>query len=467
MKHIFAFGLFISLPTMAFTDSAGAVLFDMGGLAPETVQDIRINNEPVKIQDGKIFAKTLNTLHPNSLQIGDLKQDIKIDKINADTIVPIELKYTDKTLKYNLNTLPADMPKTSMNNSANTDGYIVTSFHTLTLDKPSYAVIMDTNGNIVYYMGTDDPKTNIFHMQKWNFAKQPLYSYHIQTEPSTTGAFLLGDNVVLDDKFNEIDRVRILATDRHPEMPADQHDFVILGDRHYLVISYWNEELEKNKTVLSAVVQEQKDGKAIFDWVSSDYPKLFDICVEKCPAPGKTDMDYVHINAVAVDPSDNNLVLSLASPHTVIKINRKSGDIMWTLSGQGDDFNVATEYRLTRQHDAHFENGELVIFDNNYSVIPKISSVPDKKDKARILRFKLDEKNKQVLDTKSVPLNITAPYMGSAQGLQGSHYFAGCGSSESCAAKLVDASGHDMLIMTVEQPYTTYRAYFYKDIKQH
>ncbi|MBO5662341.1 MAG: aryl-sulfate sulfotransferase, partial [Alphaproteobacteria bacterium] len=387
-----------------------------------------------------------------------------IDKINANTIVPIELRYTDKILKYNLNTLPADMPETGMENNANIDGYIITSFHTLTLDRPSYTVIMNTNGDFVYYMGTDNPKTNIFHMQRWDFAKQPLYSYHIQTQKPTSGAFLLGDNVVLDDKFNEIDRVRILATDRHPEMPADQHDFVILGDKHYLVISYWNEELEKNKTVLSAVVQEHKNGKVIFDWVSSDYPKLFDICIEKCPAPGKTDMDYVHINSVAVDPSDNNLVLSLASPHTVIKINRKSGDIMWTLSGQGDDFNVAPEYRMTRQHDAHLENGELVIFDNNYSVIKKISSVPDKKDKARILRFKLDEKNKQVLDAKSVPLNITAQYMGSAQGLKEDRYFVGCGSAESCAAKMLDATGQEILKMTVKYPYTAYRAYFYESL---
>lgn len=93
-------------------------------------------------------------------------------------------------------------------------------------------------------------------------------------------------------------------------------------------------------------------------------------------------------------------------------------------------------------------------------------SVPDKEDNARILRFKLDEKNKQVLDTKSVPLNITAPYMGNAQELQGGRHFVGCGSSESCASKMVDASGQDILIMTVEQPYTTYRAYFYEDITQ-
>ena len=465
MKRIFTFGLFISWTTMAFADSVGAILFDMGVPAPDAVQDIRINNEPVKIQDDKIFAKTLNTLHPNSLKIGDLKQDIKIDEINADAVVPIELRYTDKTLKYNLNTLPADMPKTSMDNGANIDGYIVTSFHTLSLDRPSYAVIMDTNGDIVYYMGTDDPKTNIFHLQRWDFATRPLYSYHIQTQEPTSGAFLLGDNVVLDDKFNEIDRVRILATDRHPEMAADQHDFVILGDKHYLVISYWNEELEKNKTVLSAVVQEQKNDQVIFDWVSSDYPKLFDVCVEKCPAPGKTDMDYVHINAVAVDPSDNNLVLSLASPHTVIKINRKSGDIMWTLSGQGDDFNVAPEYRITRQHDAHIENGELVIFDNNYSVIKKISSVQDKKDPARILRFKLDEKNKRVLNVESVPLDITAPYMGSAQMLSSDRYFVGCGSAPKCAGKLIDQSGQEILTMKVEYPYTTYRAYFYENLK--
>lgn len=42
-------------------------------------------------------------------------------------------------------------------------------------------------------------------------------------------------------------------------MAADQYDFVILGDNHYLVISYWNEPYQLSdgtqKELISAVVQ--------------------------------------------------------------------------------------------------------------------------------------------------------------------------------------------------------------------
>ena len=469
MNRLFVVVLFSMWTTLALSNLETPVLFNINTSAPVVAENIMINGQAVKIKDNQIFARTLNTLYPNILYIGDSRQEIEIDAIAPDVIIPIELRYTDKTIKYYLNTMPADMPKTSVQNPGNIDGYITTSFHALTLNEPSYAVILDTKGNIIYYMGTDNKQTNIFHLQRWDFTDKTLYSYHIQTDSPTTGAFLLGDNVVMDDKFNEIDRVRILATERHPEMAADQHDFVILGDKHYLVISYWY-EVPDNATsedagFLSAIVQEQKDGQVIFDWVSSDYKKLFDICIENCPEIKNTTKDYIHINSVAVDPADNNLILSLASPHSVIKINRTSGDIIWTLSGLGDDFNVEPEYQLTRQHDAHIENGELVIFDNNYSTASKIPQIRNKRKEARIARFKLDETNKQILKAVSIPLNITTPYMGSAQEVSSDRYFVGCGNASTCAAKMQDTDGQNLFIMTVDKPYTTYRAYFHKDIK--
>lgn len=442
------------------------LVFEVGAPASEG-SEITINNLPVKKDGNELTALSLTTLQPNIITIGNKVHELKLDSIAADQIVPIKINYTDKSIDYNLRVLPADMPSYEFNKKSEISGCILTSFHVLSLNKPSYAVMIDDKGKLLWFMGTQDPYTTIFHPQKWDLSGRTLYSYHVQDSPSMTGAWILGDNVVLDANFKEIDRVRILETERHPEMSADQHDFVILGDKHYLVISYWPENIKKpdgtELSIISAVIQEQKDGMVIFDWVSSDYDRLFDICIENCPTVWNSYMDYIHINSVAVDPTDNNLIVSLASPHSVIKLDRNSGDIIWVFSGQGDEFNIPSEYQLTRQHDAHIEDGHLVIFDNNYSIISKISSVPNKTDEARLLRFKLDEKNKRVQEVSSIPLGATAPYMGSAQGLGNGLWNMGCGSSETCITKIVDETGNDVLSVKVASPYTSYRVYFYPE----
>ncbi|MBQ9738100.1 MAG: aryl-sulfate sulfotransferase [Alphaproteobacteria bacterium] len=429
-----------------------------------------INGNPATISGGGyVQALTLNTFHPTKIQMGTNSQQVQLKRLSRDYLIPMKIHYTDRTIDLFLKTVPDTLPTYEIEGTIpqNKGKYVMTSFHTLSLNRPSYGVIMDTVGNLLYYQGTYNPKTTLFHPQKFNVSGKTFYTYHIQTEPSLTGAWILGDNVVMNDKFDVIDRVRILPTDRHPAMAADQHDFVILGNNHYLVISYWNEPHQlpdgTQKTLVSAVVQEQKDGQVIFDWVSSDYPITFDMCIEKCPQSSHSIADYVHINTVSVDPKDNNLILSLASPYAVVKLNRQSGDIMWILSGEKDNFKVSPEYRLTRQHDAYMKNGELVVFDNAFSSLKAGEKEQHdsffKQATARMLRFKLDEKNKKVLGVSATPLNETAPYMGSAQKKGDDFVFFGCGSSTECAAKAVRVDGTPVWTMKVEQPYTTYRAY--------
>ena len=435
------------------------------------VPKILVNGEPSFTTYDGVEALSMNVLYPNTIQIGNTVQKVKIDTLQKDQYIPLQLRYADQTVFVKLYTVPQNMPQYKIEKTSDSyisDGYVLTSFHTLMLNQSSYIVIINGQGDLVYYRGTNHPKTTTFHFQKFNVDDKTLFSHHIQTEPSLTGAWILGDNVVMDDKFNVIDTVHILSTDRHPEMPADQHDFVILGENHYLLVGYWNEKYQlsdgTSKTLVSAIVQEQKDGKVLFDWVSSDYPITFDMCIEKCPTSDHKIADYVHINTVSVDPKDNNLILSLASPYAVVKINRVSGDVMWILSGEKDEFNVPSQYKLTRQHDAYMENGELVVFDNAYSSLANDEVEQHaaffKQQTGRMLRFKLDEVNKKVLSVSEVPLNEQARYMGSAQRLDDNLIFFGCGSSAECAAKAVKWDGSEVWKMTVQQPYTTYRAYW-------
>ena len=110
------------------------------------------------------------------------------------------------------------------------------------------------------------------------------------------------------------------------------------------------------------------------------------------------------------------------------------------------------------------ENGELVVFDNAYSSLGSQEQhdhfVFFKRDNARMLRFRLDEKNHKVLSVSELSIKTTAPYMGSAQQLLDKTVFIGCGSSSDCAALAFDTKNNNVLKLTVERPYTTYRAYF-------
>ena len=81
--------------------------------------------------------------------------------------------------------------------------------------------------------------------------------------------------------------------------------------------------------------------------------------------------DWTHVNSVAYDPKDGNLVVSIRNQDWVIKIDYQNGsgnlDIVWTL-GQDGDFTLSTGNPLdwfSYQHDAEFQsNGALTLFDD-------------------------------------------------------------------------------------------------------
>ena len=51
------------------------------------------------------------------------------------------------------------------------------------------------------------------------------------------------------------------------------------------------------------------------------------------------DWDYVHLNSIGVDP-DGNLLVSSRNTHTIYKIDRSSGQIIWRLGGKHSDFDA-------------------------------------------------------------------------------------------------------------------------------
>lgn len=103
--------------------------------------------------------------------------------------------------------------------------------------------------------------------------------------------------------------------------------------------------------------------------------------------------------------NDGNLLCSYRHLNAILKINRQTGDLMWVLGGKGDQFGLKEEQQFAKQHAVtSLEDGSILIFNNDTY----------KKD-STIIKIKLDEENKKVLEYKTYDIGENSIFMGSAQ----------------------------------------------------
>lgn len=431
------------------------------------IVDITIDGMPVYYQDDNIYPQTMNTLYPVKVRVNHMEKMIRVDKIGKDKFIPIEIFSGGKSRMYKIQTLPRKFPKISFEKMHEVkEGYILTSFHGLLLVDPSYAMIFDTEGCLIWYRGNEDIEMSAFHLQQHKTDDKIRYSMHVQTDRSSL-SYIRGKHLLMNEKFQVIDEVQVLKTDKHPAMPADEHEFVYIDDGHYIVLGYEEKTgrvdgYDKPVEYVSVIIQEQKDGKVVFEWVSDDYFELFGACQEKCI--GSHNPDYMHINSVVIDPKDGHLVVSSASGYYLLKIHRKTGEILWRLGGKSDEFKLASEYLFYRQHDVQISEDRWVsVFDNQWSSQEGIVELLS--ENSRVLKLKINEDQKKIEEVKTYPLYTKAPFMGNVQTLQNGDMFVGCGSARGCTAKYIDNNGYDAFVLFVNKPYFSYRSYITDTLK--
>lgn len=436
---------------------------------------VLVDNEPVfKRENNIIIPITMTTVRPVSITVGNKTKKTKVKKLLKTEFIPVKVVFKDKTITYNIQSLPQMFPDFSVDNKTNQKGYVLTSlFGDLNRD-PSYSFVLDMDGNIVYYRGNTIPNRSLFHLKKFTLPDGKIrYATHSQIDEKERIMWSRGYYIVLDDKFNVLDRVKLLKTDRHDEMYADEHDFIILGDKHYITYAIYNKEVTlPSGEVVNAVhnvIQEQKNGKVVFEWLGEDNLFLLESSFEKYLHYVFRNPDYLHINSLYIDPKDDNLIASSAGGSFVMKINRKTADIMWILGGNNDQFNISKDLTFLRQHDAKkLPDDRLVLFDNQYScprqLMEKYSLSEDACvcKEARVLIFDLDEKNKKILSSEVIPLGLSTDFMGSVQYLDKNRWLIGCGHSYACFAKMTDNDGNILWKMNSNKYHKMYKAYYYK-----
>ena len=395
----------------------------------------KITIDPNNMSEVWHNVNTLTTRYPIDISLGEcvgydvkvngmeLKSNSKVtfqlEKLGHNIGIPIQItnKATGATVTKYIRTLN---PAIDIYSYGKGDGYYY-------FTKAGYYCQMNGNGDIVFYgyrLATYDFKPHLINGK--------LYYTVICSDAAFTQDNVKAYALVLNDKYAIVDKVNFLdGTLGMPEnQPLDIHEFRMIDVGHYIIESYVQKRVTNipstvenyspfGSRVIAAVVQEIKDGKLIFQWDSTEHEELYALSEQNNDYTNSVRYyeDYAHINSVEIDPTDNNLILSLRNMSTVLKIDRTTGEIIWILGGSGDQFGLTDDQKFSAQHYARISpRGTITVFDNGM-VMPAGEPNPfvDKYN-TRVVEYKLDEKNKKLVEFReySVP-GTSSPIMGSAE----------------------------------------------------
>ena len=381
-------------------------------------EEVNVTITPgIKSIEGENYAGT--SFHFRTTR---LLQNININSLSlSDNLVPSEngTQSVNSLINSRMSTdsLPSNFPTITIGTSNNpsTDGKLfITNQPSGAANKSigNYLMILNNDGTPVKYMSLSQA-SNLFKMEPNGL---PSFNYR--------GS---GNRIIMDTAFTAIDSFQC-----GNGYSTDGHDFLLLPNGHALVFGGDPQPVDMsqivpggnpNAIVTGAVVQEiDESHNVVFQWRSWDYLSITDSYFDLTSA----SIDLIHPNSITVD-NDGNILFSMRHYSSIIKIDRNTGNIDWTLGGKQNQFTFINENEansptyFSYQHDiSMLPNGNLTLFDNgnqhpvNYS---------------RGVEYQLDQINKTatlVWEYRHSP-DLYSSAMGSVQRLPNGNTIIGWG----------------------------------------
>ncbi len=346
-------------------------------------------------------------------------------------------------------------------------GYILMAPYVTSPQRESRLIVMDFAGNIVCQKKIAGIVSDF---RQWLVHGHIRYSYAVYDPADILQNYRNGSVahiVILDSALNELKQIHLHTFKEviaEGKRDLDHRDFIMLSDNHFITMASYvmqvtniPDSLEPAKGVRLAVpvIQEIINDTVAWQWNASAFPEFYVASLKgNNYADSSTVQDYLHIDGIALDPRDSNMVISFHNSNQVIKVKRTTGEVLWRLGGKHSDFELAPEQIFYKQQDPSFINNghTLLLLENGDSTQNKVS---------RILEFTLDEESRKVVQFKSY--NIPAAFAlnkGNVQ-LVGDDYFI-CGGSANYILKVNRQTG----IVSTELLYNqaSFRAYLVNDI---
>jgi hypothetical protein len=272
-----------------------------------------------------------------------------------------------------------------------------------------------------------------------------------------------------------------LAALGHETIYGFHHDAQRLPDGSLVVFGYPERTVTINGVPTNYIGEQlvvlDQDFHVVWAWDAFDYldvnrgPVLGEI-TRPGPGGGPTAVvpvlpavDWLHVNAVSLSPTDGNLILSIRHQDWVIKIDYRNGSgdghVVWRL-GQGGDFTVnSTDPNpwFSHQHNAHYiDDHTLVLFDNGNT---RHASDPNAHSRGQV--WTLDEQTMTATLVVNADLGSYSGALGAAERLSNGNYSFTLGANGPeppiPPARNVEVSPDGALVYELRVNKPEYRAY--------
>jgi len=308
------------------------------------------------------------------------------------------------------------------------------------------AVISEDSGAVVW----EHPLAGL---EIYNFKVQTYQGRPVLTwwQGKIVNGHGVGSYVIADGSYRPIAQVRA-----GNGLQADLHEFLLTPQGTALLTAYIPTHADlssvggsKQGAITDAVFQEVDiaTGRVLLQWSSLDHIPL----AESYWPLSRTSWDYVHLNSIDVD-IDGQLLVSSRNTHTVYKIDRHSGQIVWRLGGKHSDFVMGPGAAFAWQHDARRQrDATLTIFDNQ--------GTPHGGPQSRAIVLAVDERRRTARLRRQFlhPLALQASSLGSVQMLPNGNIFVGWGAEPFVSE--FSPSGKLLFDARLGTHYSSYRAF--------
>lgn len=260
----------------------------------------------------------------------------------------------------------------------------------------------------------------------------------------------------MDSTYQDIDTLKCKGYE------TDPHELQLLSNGHFLLIALEERTFDMSQiisggdssaTVRGCNIHEyDEQHNLVFEWSSWDHFEIADAIHENLY---RSFIDYVHMNAIAVD-YDGHLLISSRNLDEVTKINRETGEIMWRFGGANNQFQLVNDkHGITYQHDIRPVPGvpnNYTLYDNGVHHEPKFS---------RAVEFHLDTTDMtatKVWEYRHEPDRFSLR-MGNAQRLPNGNTLINWAVGELPKATEVTPDGEIVYEMFFKEPADSYRTF--------
>jgi hypothetical protein len=123
--------------------------------------------------------------------------------------------------------------------------------------------------------------------------------------------------------------------------------------------------------------------------------------------PPVLQSDWSHVNTIEPVPGEDALLLSSRNQDLLLKIDRGTGEVLWTL-GAGGDIELPAGDEFFRQHAPEIQpNGNILLFDNGLAGVRETS-------RAIEIAYEVDQGTAEIVWEFEAPPELFAPIWGDA-----------------------------------------------------